>query len=307
MGFLDSVISKEMRDRFNEVLDTRPDGRIVSYILTPDKIAEWLHSVGPGYDDTLRFMLPAIPPLSLRSIVAAPEEEIFLWTGANDISYFLSLLEHYASPDLVVPRRILDFGCGCGRLTRYLGLSERYRTTGTDINQDHVDWCAANLPRVTTLRNEVVPPLPLADNSIDFAFSLSVFSHLPERAALAWLSDLARVLAPGGLLIITTHGLNALQVIRPSKIHHAMFGMDEAAVDVMSERLGSERLVFVPYSAEVVDAAKAGDEYGNTFISMDKAESLWGDLFETVYSKSGGLRGWQDVFVLRRRHPQGST
>lgn len=289
-----------MRDRFNEVADSRPDARIVSYILAPEKFAEWLHSVGPGYDDMLRSLLPAIPPLNLRSVVAAPEEEIFLWTGAQDISYFLGLLEYYASPNLGMPHRILDFGCGCGRLTRYLGRSERYRTIGTDINQDHVDWCTANLPRVTSLRNDVAPPLPLPDNSIDFAYSLSVFSHLPERAALAWLNDLARVLAPGGLLIITTHGPTALKIIRPSKVHHAMFGMDETAVDVMSDRLTTERLVFVPYEAAVLNAAKAGDEYGNTFIAPDKAESLWAGLFETVYSKPGGLRGWQDVFMLRR-------
>jgi SAM-dependent methyltransferase len=302
MNFLESVTSREMRDRFTELAERRPDVRVTSYILPSDKIAEWLHSVGPGYDEALRSLLPPTPPLSLRSIVAAPEEEVFLWTGAHDISYFLSLLEYYGPPELGEPQRVLDFGCGCGRLTRYLSLSARYRTIGTDVNQDHVDWCAANLPRITTLRNDAVPPLPLVGHSIDFAFSLSVFSHLPEPAALAWLGELARVMAPGGLLIITTHGLNALQVIRPSKIHHAMFGMDEAAVDVMSERLGSERLVFVPYTAEVVEAAKAGNEYGNTFISMDKAESLWGDLFETAYSKSGGLRGWQDVFVLRRRN-----
>jgi SAM-dependent methyltransferase len=301
MNFLETITSKEMRNRFSEVIDRQPEMKVISYILPPDKTAEWLHSTGPACDDGLRSMLPAIPPLNLRSIVAAPEEEIFLWTGATDISFFLDLLEHYASPDLGAPRRILDFGCGCGRLTRYLGLSKRYQAIGTDINQDHVDWCTANLPYVTTLHNNVVPPLPLADNSIDFAYSLSVFSHLPERAALAWLNDLARVLAPGGLLIVTTHGAAALQIIRPSKIHHAMFSMDEAAVDAMSNRLTTERLVFVPYGANVLDAAKAGNEYGNTFIALNMAESLWTDLFETVYSKSGGLRGWQDVFVLRRK------
>jgi len=93
----------------------------------------------------------------------------------------------------------------------------------------------------------------------------------PEEEVFLWtgahdlsyfLSLLARVLAPSELLIITTLGLNALQVIRPSKIHHAVFAMDEAAVDGMSERLGSERLVFAPYTADVIEAAKAGNRYG---------------------------------------------
>jgi hypothetical protein len=113
---------------------------------------------------------------------------------------------------------------------------------------------------------------------------------------------MARVLGPGGLLIITTHGFNALQVIRSSKNQHAMFGMDERAVDLMAERLRTERLVFIPYSDELVDAAKVGNEYGNTFVAPDKADSLWDHWFETLNSKTGGLRNWQDVFVLRRRN-----
>ena len=51
MNFLESITSKEMRDRFDKVFDSRPDTRVISYILPQDKKAEWLHSVGPGYDD----------------------------------------------------------------------------------------------------------------------------------------------------------------------------------------------------------------------------------------------------------------
>lgn len=290
-----------MRNTLEDVASRRPDLRALLYILPAEKKLEWLHAIGPGYDDQLRALFPALPPLSLRSIVAAPEEEIFLWTGAVDISCLAGLFEHYASPDFASPWRALDFGCGCGRLTRFLNLSNRYMTVGSDVNPDHVAWCAAHLPNIISVHNDPAPPLSLPDGSIDFAYSLSVFSHLPEHAAVAWLRDLARVIAPGGILIITTHGATALNIIKTSKIHHAMFRLNEDSTQTILDRLKSERLIFVPYEADTIKVAKVGGEYGNSFIAPDKIEPIWADLFETLTYQAGGLRGWQDIFVLRRR------
>lgn len=301
MSFLNSITSQAMRNALEDVASGRPDLRTLLYILPPEKVPEWLHALGPGFDERLRSLFPELPPPNLRSIVAAPEEEIFLWTGAVDITYLVGLFEHFAGPELASPRRVLDFGCGCGRLTRYLNPSNRYITVGSDVNPDHVAWCAEHLPNIISVGNNPSPPLSLPDGSIDFAYSLSVFSHLPEHAAAAWLHDLARVIVPGGILIVTTHGTTALNIIKTSKIHHEMFRLNEDLTQVILERLKAERLIFVPYEADTLQAAKVGDEYGNTFIAPDKIEPLWNDLFETLTYQAGGLRGWQDTFVLRRR------
>src|SRR3954470_20551293 len=122
-----------MRAALEEIATREPKVRTALYIVSPDRRAEWLHSLGPGYEGRLRDLVPAVPPLNLRSIVAAPEEEVFLWTGAVDIAYLVGLYEHYVDPLAPTPRRVLDFGCGCGRLTRYLGLSPQYRTIGSDV------------------------------------------------------------------------------------------------------------------------------------------------------------------------------
>ena len=43
--------------------------------------------------------------------------------------------------------RILDFGCGCGRITMWLeGLAARSELYGTDIDADALEWASANLP-----------------------------------------------------------------------------------------------------------------------------------------------------------------
>src|ERR1043165_8053538 len=66
-------------------------------------------------------------------------------------------------------------------------------------------------------------PLPYKDQMFDLIYSLSVFTHLSENHASQWLSEMNRVLKPGGILIITIHGLTALNTIKNSALHQQMF------------------------------------------------------------------------------------
>jgi SAM-dependent methyltransferase len=64
----------------------------------------------------------------------------------------------------------------------------------------------ANLvPPFQVFRNDAVPPLPFADNSLDLIYSMSVFTHLADTWS-AWLLELHRVLKPGGVLLVTLLG-----------------------------------------------------------------------------------------------------
>ena len=53
---------------------------------------------------------------------------------------------------------VLDFGCGCGRVTRYWH-AHTGSVTGTDLSADEVDWCRVNLPFARFERNLLAPPL----------------------------------------------------------------------------------------------------------------------------------------------------
>jgi len=50
------------------------------------------------------------------------------------------------------------------------------------------------------------PPTEFPDDTFDFIYGISVLTHLPEMLQFAWMNELSRVLKPGGLLYITTHG-----------------------------------------------------------------------------------------------------
>ena len=116
--------------------------------------------------------------------------------------------------------RVLDIGCGVGRvaipLTRFLTGSYE----GFDIVRRWVRWCSrhitkrhpnfrfthANIYNSHYNRRGVAAStfrFPYDDASFDFAFATSVFTHLDLDAARHYLAEAHRVLRPGGRLVAT--------------------------------------------------------------------------------------------------------
>lgn len=146
-----------------------------------------------------------VPPAVLRMRVAGTGDfDWFLEGGVRaDAGIRAALSSHGIKPEQF--DGILDFGCGCGRVTRrWAGISGVH---GCDLNAEAVAWCRANLPFAQFATNGLEPPLRYADESFDFVYALSVFTHLAEIQQHAWMCELRRVLRPGGLLLITTHGI----------------------------------------------------------------------------------------------------
>ena len=145
-----------------------------------------------------------LPPPYLRVLTGgAPEAAPFTELGARAAEELLSLARNHGA-DLTAEGAVLDFGCGCGRIARYVAGRQDARFVGCDINPRLVRWCAENLPgeyRVTRLR----PPLPFEAATFSLVYSVSVFTHLGDQLARAWLSELARVTRPGGLALLTFH------------------------------------------------------------------------------------------------------
>lgn len=147
-----------------------------------------------------------VPPAKLRILVSGtPDLDFFLTTGRSQADFFRSMLERNGQPVETLDA-VLDFGCGCGRIARWWTDLERPAIFGCDPNPELVRWTRANLPFVNTAKSESDPPLPYPDDSFDFVYALSIFTHLPERQALAWMAELHRVIRPGGRLLFTIAG-----------------------------------------------------------------------------------------------------
>lgn len=188
--------------------------------------------------------------------------------------------------DLDAVARLLEWGCGAGRLTKHL--IDRFpqaRVHGADIDGEAVAWAAANLAgEFVQCRHE--PPLPYASGHFDLVVALSVFTHLTAPYQQQWLRELHRVLRPGGVLLATAHGEFAARWHFPTADACAAVLTQGFSADLRDDNLG---------------AVASGDYYRATFQTRAYTEQAWGREFTVVDYVEAGLNNLQDIVVLRRQ------
>ena len=80
-------------------------------------------------------------------------------------------------------------------------------------------WCADNLTFADFEVNTLEPPLPYEDDRFDLVYSVSIFTHLDEVLQRPWIEELARVVRPGGLVLVTVTGPElATELLRPEDL-----------------------------------------------------------------------------------------
>jgi SAM-dependent methyltransferase len=117
--------------------------------------------------------------------------------------------------------RVLEIGCGCGRLARPLAADETLRElglsyTGMDIDHASIDWCRRHIAPLNSrfhfyhadCHNASYNPggtiaassywFPHPGNSFDLILLTSVFTHVLPDELTHYLSEIARLLAPDG-------------------------------------------------------------------------------------------------------------
>lgn len=161
---------------------------------------------------------PLVPPRRLHFVGHADSD--FAGTGDEFLGHFITL-------GGLSPRdRVLDIGCGIGRMARplagFLDAAGGGAYDGFDINADGIAWCrahyeAAGHPEfafvVADIFNTRYNPagtqaaaeftFPYDDGTFGFALATSVFTHLVADAAERYVSEAARVLREGGTLFAT--------------------------------------------------------------------------------------------------------
>jgi ubiquinone/menaquinone biosynthesis C-methylase UbiE len=100
---------------------------------------------------------------------------------------------------------VLDFGCGVGRLAP--ALADAFgRYVGVDISEGMIERARelnSQLANAEFIRNEQEGLSRFQDEEFDAVVSFLVLQHLPDRSTIrSYLSEMARVLAPGGLIAV---------------------------------------------------------------------------------------------------------
>jgi SAM-dependent methyltransferase len=155
---------------------------------------------------------PLTPPRRLRALVGPGD---FNAIGDEFMGHFVEL------GGLRPEHDVLDVGCGAGRMARPLAGWLEGRYEGFDVVPEAIEWCRREIASrhpgfgfaLADVRNSEYNPsggrapdeyrFPYDDESFDFAFATSVFTHLLPPAADRYLAEVARVLRPGGACLAT--------------------------------------------------------------------------------------------------------
>jgi SAM-dependent methyltransferase len=223
-----------------------------------------------------------MPPPELAAYIATDTTDAvegYAQQGAVIHEAIVGLL----GPDWVwEDKRILDFGCGSGRvIRRFLDVADVAELHGCDIDASCIEWVKSNLaPEVNAVLSGALPPLPYPDEHFDLVYATSVFSHLADSWA-AWLLELRRILRPGGVLIASVMGATSSEAIAGEPWDADRIGMNV---------LGYGR----PWAA------------GGPMVLHSEwwIRAHWGRAFDLVSFTAGAIAG-QDAVVLRR--PDGAA
>jgi 2-polyprenyl-3-methyl-5-hydroxy-6-metoxy-1,4-benzoquinol methylase len=101
------------------------------------------------------------------------------------------------------PLDVLDVGCGVGRIMAHLS-RDPHRLSGIDVSQEMVERSKlrmASVPNVS-ISQASADQLPHPPASFDVVICLGVFEHLPLPTRMSAVKEFARVLRPGGTLIL---------------------------------------------------------------------------------------------------------
>lgn len=232
------------------------------------------------------------------------------YSDERHYDYWLSGLKDYLLIKQVLARHsmylnqsvaILDLGCASGRVLRHFLCQEpNIEVWGADINWRHIDWILRFLgTSAKVFQNTVLPHLPLPDNFMPLVYAFSVFTHIDEFE-LAWISEIHRILKPGGIAYITIHSNHTWGILNPTNpLYYTLLQMKDfiqeydVSPELFTKPMPCERMVFKwPTVAPVYNC--------NVFHSIDYIHKVWGRFLNVIEVIEEGAE-YQAVVVLKKK------
>lgn len=226
--------------------------------------------------------LRAIPPEPLQVRVTGAAAGGYHAAGKEVANEITDLLLEFSSQGTKPSGRVLDLGCGPGRVIDcYADVFPKAKLFGCDIDPEAIEWAANTLSdRAKFDVNPAGGRLPYPDEYFDIIYSISIFTHLPENIQFPLLKEIRRIMKPGGYLITTK--LNPFSFKLPEYI------IDDANANGFAYWGDSDKTEGLP------------DFYRLAYHSDDYIMKMWSPYFDILSIGRQCINNTQDAVVARR-------
>jgi SAM-dependent methyltransferase len=239
--------------------------------------------------------VPFPPPNLLSRIGPTPDpsteegREFFDSTGRDRKQAIIDLLPDGYS---LKGRRVLDFGCGAGRVLRhFVAEAGQAEFWGCDLHAPTIEWLSENLsPPMRFFVNDQ-RPLPQADGYFDLVYGLSVFTHISELAD-AWFLELLRIVRPGGHIWLTIHDEHTVDFLLDPEREGSLHGEMVDLLRALDDKTGVLDRDWVYFSVLADPAAQV-------FHNSDHLVARWSTLANCVAVKPEAT-GYQTALVFEK-------
>jgi SAM-dependent methyltransferase len=257
-----TVSAKSMDEKLQQI-----DQKIVSTL--PSEIPSLLNEIPIDRFGELLLDVPSQYPNMKAFFPSMPPDDVQdSWTGnhglallGQSLAFTKTLVAGYqdlTGRDLK-SSRVLDYGCGWGRLIRLLYKYVPYeRIYGVDPWDKSIDLCTQYGIKANLAICDYVPDKLPFEQQFDLIFAFSVFTHLSEKTAKTVLSTLRKYIDDHGILVITVRPQEYWSHYQRGRVKNEMYQIHE-----------KDGFAFIPHRRAPIN----GDiTYGDASISLGYLE-----------------------------------
>lgn len=300
------IFSRTAEAYFVELYPWYPNAVFSSFVLEiphdqldlrkTDEIQMTVHEAGTGsqmgamlslLSSDLNFTIPD-PEIAAR--IGVGEAMHYTMFGRSIYRGFDAALRRVNGRGITGAKRIVDWGCGSGRVARHIvpTLTKGQVFTGFDIDAPAIEWSNSHIgPHFQ--KSELDPPLPVHDKSTDLLVAYSVFTHLSEEAFGTWIAEVSRFLEPGGVALFTVLSDFAMAALAP-------------AFPIEAHKTWQKRGIYDdPGNQQLETIDVGGDIYRNTWVKREFVSQMLKDNGLDLVEWESPFHFYQDLVVATRK------
>jgi SAM-dependent methyltransferase len=209
-----------------------------------------------------------------------------------------------SSPKMSPGCRVLDIGCGWGRITRFFARDFLPSSIfGIDIDPDAIAICKSLGVNGTFIVTKPSEGLPFPENYFQVITASSVFTHLPENVATKLVHELSRVAAPGCIFVFTVEDEYLLSLIaqlgeNPASPRWQLLSKYKNDIHCLKRDYKEGNYIYLTTNDEAV---RSSSVYGDAIVSKEWVLKNWGHLFNLLEYVPSKPHIYQAVVVMQKK------